>query len=93
MEKIRLDCICWLFEIIEREFNHELLLPVKNLQELGASHFPYIVHVLACPLPSEVVKGEHFVIMDLLKLLPRGSSQVEVAPEPLVQPYHIPMVV
>ena len=72
MEKARLDHICWLLEITERERHHELLMSVKNLQELGTSPFPYIVFVLPCPLPNEVIKGEHFVIVDLLKSLPGG---------------------
>ena len=71
---MRLDRIHGLIEIIEREHHDELLLSVKNLQCLGASPFPYIVHVLPRPLPNKVIKGEHFVLMDLLKSLPGGSS-------------------
>ena len=55
----------WL-EITKREPN-ELLLSVKNLQELGSSPFTYIAPVIPHPLPGEVVKGEHFVLTDLLK--------------------------
>ena len=84
MKKARLDRISRLLEIIERERNHELLLPMKNLRELGASPFPYIVPILPCPLPFELVKGEHFVLANLLKLIPRGSSQMDFAPEPFV---------
>ena len=74
MKKARLDLISQFLEITERERNHELFLSVKNLHELGASPFPYIVHVLPRPLPSELVKGEHFVLVDLLKLLLGSSS-------------------
>ena len=74
MEKARLDCIRRLLEIAERECHHELLLSVKNLQDLGSNPFPYIVPVLFCHLPSEVVKGKHFVLADLLKSLPEGFS-------------------
>ena len=49
--------------------------------------------VLPRPLPSEVVKGEHFFLVDLLKSLPGGSTQVEAVPEPLVQPDYLPLVV
>ena len=66
--------MCWFLKITERECYHEFLLLVKNLQELGANPFPYIVFVLPRPLPNEVVKGEHFVLTDLLRSLPRGSS-------------------
>ena len=55
----------WL-EITEMERN-ELLLSVKNSQELGSSPFPYIALVIPRPLPGEVVGGEHFVLADLLK--------------------------
>ena len=71
---MRLVCIYRLLEIIERERLHELILSVKNHQELGASPSPYIVHVLPRPLPSVVVKGEHFVLADLLRSLSGGSS-------------------
>ena len=52
----------WL-EITERERN-ELLLSVKNSQELGSSPFPYIALFIPRPLPGEVVGGEHFVLTD-----------------------------
>ena len=74
MEKARLDRISQLLKITERERNHELFLSMKNLHELGASPFPYTVHVLPRPLPNELVKGEHFVLVDLLKLLLGSSS-------------------
>ena len=66
---------------------------MKNLLELGASPIPYIMHALPRPLPNEVIKGEHFVLVDFLKLFPGGSSQAEVAPKSLVQPDHLPLVV
>ena len=47
----------------------------KNLEELGTSIFPYIVPVLPRPLSEELVKGEHFVLADLLKLISGSSSQ------------------
>ena len=91
MEKARLDRISRLLEITERERNHELLLFVKNLQELGVGPFPYIVPVFPRPLPYKLVKGEHFVLKDLLKLIPRSSSQAKSAPKPLVQLNFLPL--
>ena len=91
VEKARLDCICWLLEIIKRERHHELLLFVNNLQELGASPFPYIVPILSHPLPNEVIKAEPYVLVDLFRSFPGGSSQAEVASEPLVRPAHLPL--
>ena len=52
VEKTSLDRIRRLLKITERVHNHELLLSMKNLQELGASPFPYIVLVIPCPLPE-----------------------------------------
>ena len=74
-EKARLDSIKWLLEITERECNHELLLSEKNLHELGTSPFPYIVLVIPRPLSKELIKGEHFILDDLLKSISSSSSQ------------------
>ena len=88
-----MDCLRRLFEISERERNHELLLSMKNLQELGANPFSHIVSVLPCHFPSEVVKGKHFVLANLLKSLLGGSSQAEAASKPLVWSDHLPLTV
>ena len=63
-----------LVEITKRERN-ELLLSVKNLQKLGSSPFPYISPIIPRSLPGEVVKGEHFVLVDLFKSILSSSSQ------------------
>ena len=55
-----------LLEVIEREHNEPLLL-VKNSQEFSSSPFPYIAPVIPLLLPREVVGGEYFVFVDLLK--------------------------
>ena len=55
-----------LLEVTEREHN-ESFLSVKNLQELGSNHFPYIAPVIPHLLPGEVVGGEYFVFADILK--------------------------
>ena len=67
-----------LLEITKMERN-ELLLLVKNLQELGSSPFPYITPIIPCSLPGEVVRGEHFVLDDLLKSISGSSSQARSA--------------
>ena len=46
--------------------------------------------VLPHPLPAELVKGEHIVLADLLKLIPGSSSQEDSGPEPLVRSNYIP---
>ena len=70
-----------LLEITEAKRNHELLLTVKNLRELGGSPFPYIIPIVPHSLPAKVIEGEHFVLTDLLKLVPGNSSQVIYAQE------------
>ena len=85
MEKVSLEHIRLLLEITEGERNHELLLYVKNLLELGPNPFPYIVPVIPCPLLVELVRGEHFILASLLKLIPCSSAQVRSAQEPQVE--------
>ena len=70
-----------LLEITEREHN-DLFLSVKNSQELGSSPFPYTTPIIPRPLPGEVVRGEHFVLAELLKSISGSSSQVGLAREP-----------
>ena len=74
VENASLECIRRLLEITKWEHNHEVLLSVKNLRELGANPFPYIVPVIPHPLPVELVRGEHFVLADLLKSIAGSSS-------------------
>ena len=70
-----------LVEITKRERN-ELLLSLKDLQELGSNPFPYIALVIPHLPPEEVVRGEHFVLVDLLKSITSSSSQAGSAREP-----------
>ena len=76
MEKANLERIRRLLEITKGEHNHEVLLYVKNLRELGANPFPYIVPVIYRPLPAKLVRREYFFITDLLKSILGSSSQV-----------------
>ena len=75
MEKARLDRIKRLLKISERERNQDLLLSAKNLQELGVNFFPYIGPIIPSLLPKELIKGELFILADLLKSIPGSSSQ------------------
>ena len=52
----------------------------NNLRDLGGNPFPYIILIVLRSLPTEVIKGEHFVLVDLFKLVPGSSSQV-VSPQ------------
>ena len=81
VEKASLEHIGRILEIIEGKHNHELLLSVKNLRELGANPFPYIVPVMG-PLPAELVRSEHYTLVDLLKSVPGSSKREGSAQEP-----------
>ena len=60
---------------MEVERNYELFLTVKNLWDLGGSPSLYIIPIVPRSLPAEVIKGGHFVLADLFKLVPGSSSQ------------------
>ena len=69
-----------MLEISEHERNHEVLLTIKNLHDLSRNPSPYNVPIIPCPLPSEIVEGgAHFVIADLLNLIPGSSSPTREA--------------
>ena len=57
IEKASLENIGQLLEIIEVEPNHELLLKLRNLGELDACTFPYIIPVVPRLLAVELIKG------------------------------------
>ena len=54
---------------------------VRNLQELAACAFPYIIPLFPCSLPIELIEGEHFVLADLCKSSPSSSSKAVAAQE------------
>ena len=78
---------------------YQTVLVGEELEELGASLFPYIVPVIPRLLPMELVKEEHFVLTDLFKSIPSSSSQAgfaqaEVTEGPLmkfVRPDQLPL--
>ena len=79
MEKAGFKNIQKLLEISERERHHEILLTVRNLRELSRNPSPYILPVIPRPLPTEIEKGEHYVIVDLLNLSPSSSSPAQTS--------------
>ena len=48
---------------------------MKNLRKFCASPFHYIVPVISHSLIAELVKREHFVLIDLLNSISGSSSQ------------------
>ena len=74
MERTSFEKIRRLLEIFGQEQHHEVLLTVKNLHDLSHHLSSYSVQIIPRPPPSEIVEVEHFVIADLLSLIPSGSS-------------------
>ena len=70
-----------LLEVTEVERNHELLLTVRNLRELATYAFPYIIPVVPCSLPAELIKGEHFVLVNLCRSSLGSTSQAVAVQE------------
>ena len=60
-------------------------MSTKNLQEFGINPFPYIIPIIPRSLPEELIKGEHFILIDLLKSIPGSSSQAGSTQEPQVE--------
>ena len=79
VEKASFKKIMKLLEISERERHHEILLTVKNLCELSRNPSPYTLPVIPRSLPTEVVESEHYVIVDLLTLVPSSSSPAQTS--------------
>ena len=79
VEKARFKKIQKLLKISEWEQHHEILLTVRNLRELSRSPSPYIIPVIPCSIPTEIVEGEHYIIADLLNLAPGSSSPAKTS--------------
>ena len=50
---------------------------MKNLRELSRNPSPYTLPVIPRLLPTEVVEGEHYVIVDLLTVVSGSSSPAQ----------------
>ena len=61
---------------------------MENSRELSASPFRYIVLVIPRLLPEELVKGEHFILADLLKSKSGSSLQAGSSQEPQTEIAH-----
>ena len=68
VEKASFKKIQKLLEIYELERHHEILLTTRNFCELSRNPSPYIIPVIPRPFPTEIVKGEHYVIVDLVSI-------------------------
>ena len=74
VEKASLGKIRRLLEGSKRECHYKVLLTSKNLADVRRNPAPYSLPIIQHPLPSEIVDGEHFVIVDLLRLISGCSS-------------------
>ena len=74
VEKSSFEKICRLLEVSERERHYKVLLTPENISDVRHNPAPYNLPVIPRPLPSDVVKGEHFVVADLRRLVSRGAS-------------------
>ena len=53
----------------------------RNLRELAACAFPYIILVVPRSLPTKLIEGEHFVLADHCKSSLGSSSQATATQE------------
>ena len=74
MEKVSFEKIRRLLEVSERERHYKVLLTSKNLADVRRNPACYNFPIIPRPLPSKVVDGEHFVNVDLLRLISGGAS-------------------
>ena len=74
MEKSSFEKIRRLLEISEREHHCRVLLTTENISVIRHNPAPYTLSVIPRPLPSHVVEGEHFVVVDLWCLVSGGAN-------------------
>ena len=74
MEKSSFEKIRRLLEVSERERHCKVLLTPENISVVRHNLDPYNFLVIPRPLSSDVVEGEHFVVVDLRRLVSRGAS-------------------
>ena len=74
VEKPSFEKIRRLLEISERERHFQVLLTQENISAVRNYLAPYTLPDIPQPLPSNVVEGEHFVILDVRRLVSGGTS-------------------
>ena len=74
VEKSSFEKIRRLLEVSKRERHCKVLLTPENISAVRHNPAPYNLMVIPRPLPLDVVKGEHFVVADLRRLVSRGAS-------------------
>ena len=74
VEKSSIEKIRRLLEIFERERHYQVLLTRENISAVRRNLAPYTLPVIPRPLPSNVVEGEHFVLVDVRCLVSSSAS-------------------
>ena len=74
VEKSSIEKIRRLLEIFERERHYQVLLTQENISVVRHNPAPYTLLVIPRPLPSNVVEGEHFVLVDVRRLVFGSAS-------------------
>ena len=74
VEKASFEKILQLLEVSEQERHYKVLLTSKNLTDVRSNPTCYNRFVIPRPPPLKVVDGEHFVNVDLLRLISGGAS-------------------
>ena len=74
VEKSSIEKIRRLLEISERERHYQVLLTRDNISVVRNNPTSYTLPVIPRPLPSNVVEGEHFVLVDVRRLASGSAS-------------------
>ena len=74
VEKSSFEKIRRLLEVSERERHCKVLLTPENISSVRHNPTPYNLPVIPRPLPPDVVEGEHFVVVDLRRLVSRAPA-------------------
>ena len=82
MEKSSIEKIRRLLEISELESHYQVLLTRENISAVRHKLASYTLPIIPRSLPSNVVKGEHFVIADVRCLV---SGSVSSSRDPVVE--------
>ena len=82
VEESSFEKISRLLEVYERERHYKVLLTSENISAMRHNPTPYNLPVIPRPLPLDVVEGEHFVVVDLRRLV---SCNVSSSRDPVVE--------
>ena len=74
VEKSSIEKIRRLLKIFERERHYQVLLTRENISTMRRNPAPYTLPVIPRSLPSNIVEGEHFVLVDVRRLVSGGTS-------------------